>query len=197
MACTPPVVEKRVCSASTRPGTLASTSRSSGAAGVKGASRAQSSSIVVEPQRPHDDVVVVSRGAVVSEPARLDAHHVELGVDGRPGAAVAHDLHRRTGEEPLGVEEPDRELELVAGCPHRGADEVVVEPDLEWLLDDQLVGHAAAPVVVVLHDEHRASASPGHDRRLRPSALERGAPLGEREVLEALDLHVRGPEVVP
>ena len=84
----------------TRPGTFASTSRSR-ANGVSGVSRAQRSSSVAEPHSPHDDVVVVSRGVGTGRDATgLDAHDVELGLDRRAGAAVAHGLHRRAASSP-------------------------------------------------------------------------------------------------
>jgi hypothetical protein len=40
------------------------------------------------------------------------------------------------------VTEADGQLEVVARGAHRGGDHDVVEADLEWLLDDELVGTA-------------------------------------------------------
>ena len=128
-----------------RSGTCASTVERERLAG-RPADRAAStsSSIDCDPHSPHDDVVVVSRGVGTgASAAGLDAHHVELGLDRGPGAAVAARLHGRAGQQSVGEAEPDGQLEVVARRAHGGRDQRVVETDLERLLDDQLVGSAA------------------------------------------------------
>ena len=66
----------------------------------------------------------------------------------RPAATGAHgnDLLART-HQPFGEEKSGRELEVVAGCPHRHRDRRdallravgPLDPDLEWLLDGEQI----------------------------------------------------------
>jgi hypothetical protein len=62
-ACAAPVEANTPWAARTRSGTPARTASGTGGDGGRGASRTARSASVVEPHRPHDDVVVLTRGA--------------------------------------------------------------------------------------------------------------------------------------
>ena len=129
--------------------------------------RARRSSIEVDPHNPHADVVVATAGLGHGRDATgVDAHDVEVAVDRAAGAAVPAGEHGRAGEQPVAVAQPDGQLEVVAGRAHRRGDEVVVEPDLERLLHDELVGTTAEDGSVPALREHLRGAAPDHPRRV-------------------------------
>ena len=71
--------------------------------------------------------------------------HVEdvVGVDliGARALAVAHREHVvAVGDDALGEQEALGEFDIRARGAHRDGDRFPVDPDLQWLLDDQSVG---------------------------------------------------------
>ena len=152
------------------------------------------------------------RRAAASAPgagaAGVDAHHVELALDGAAGAAVAAadaPARRRAGRRREA--EPDGQLEVVARRAHGGGHQVAVEVDLERLLDDE-AGRAGAaarapsqcwvstvavrPRVTARGYRPRQSvASGGGRRRRRPASSAAGGPAAHAYTEHADHRHER------
>src|SRR5690606_21178457 len=110
-------------------------------------------------------------------PRGVHRDHVEAGVDGRSGGAVADPPQLDTVEEALGVTPPDRQLEVVARRAHGGGDGRPVDTDLQRLLDQEslvrppLVDGAGDPTLVASDreapDEPALGTGSGHCASLR------------------------------
>ena len=126
--------------------------------------------MVVEPHRPQAAVAVCRRGVgtgacppvstVITLSSTVGCLVVEAVVDPGDGQPV---------DQPLGVEEADGQLVVVARGAEGGGDQVAVEADLERLLDRDLVGHPPQAAVDVAVDEELVGSGPGH-----PSSLADG-----------------------
>ncbi len=153
------------CTPRTRSGTEASTSSDIGDTPSRGFKRACRSAMDTDPHKPHDDVVAVEpRLRHGSTSAGLDGDDVEVGVCAAAVvAAVPAAEYRRAVEEPVGEAEADRQFEVVARRAHRRRHQLAVEPDLERLLDDQLVRLTTrATGAVDTMDEHPLGAATTH-----------------------------------
>ena len=163
-ACRPPVSSNARWAARSRSGSARMTERETTGPSGSGSARRATSSIEALPQIPHDAVATKWRSATFesSNVPRQADHDRVVGLAQRAGIAGTRAEHLLAIEQPLGPQEPDGELRLVARRAHgdRDRDRFLARSsgaDLERRLADDAV---VADLERLATDSHDPSA--GH-----------------------------------